>query len=67
MSRTDDPKAKPLMLVDIPGHPRIRAQFVDVLSRAKGIVFVVDTSTIARNGAAVAEYVLHFDPASALT
>lgn len=44
--------------MDVPGHPRIRAQFMDHLAQAKGIVFTVDTSTIARNGAAVAEYVL---------
>lgn len=41
----------------MPGHPRIRAQFTEHLASAKGIVFVVDTSTIARDGAAVAECV----------
>jgi len=52
----------PLRLIDVPGHPRIRAQFREYLGGTKGIVFVVDTSTIARNGASVAEHlhiVLH--------
>jgi signal recognition particle receptor subunit beta len=43
--------------VDVPGHPRIRAQFRDHLTDAKAIVFVVDASTISRNGSIVAEYV----------
>lgn len=33
----------------------MRAQFEGFLNDAKGIVFVVDASTIARNGAVVAE------------
>lgn len=44
-----------LRLVDIPGHPRIRAQFSGYIGAAKGIVFVVDASSIARNSASVAE------------
>ena len=44
-------------LIDIPGHPRIRDQFRDHLSNAKALIFVVDASTIARNGASVAEFV----------
>jgi signal recognition particle receptor subunit beta len=43
--------------VDVPGHPRIRAQFREYISDAKAIVFVVDASTISRNGLIVAEYV----------
>ena len=49
---------KTAKLVDIPGHPRIRATFSDHMADAKAIVFVVDTGTIARNGPAVAEYEL---------
>ena len=44
-------------LVDVPGHPRIRAQFSEYINKAKAIVFVVDSSTITRNGPAVAEFV----------
>ncbi|KAH7104144.1 P-loop containing nucleoside triphosphate hydrolase protein [Auriculariales sp. MPI-PUGE-AT-0066] len=43
--------------VDIPGHPRLRTQGLqDHVGAAKAVVFVVDASTIARNGAAVAEH-----------
>lgn len=48
---------KSFLVVDIPGHPRIRTQVQEHLSSAKAIAFVVDASTISRNGAAVAEYV----------
>jgi signal recognition particle receptor subunit beta len=41
--------------VDIPGHPRIRGQFVEHLSDAKVVAFVVDTNTISRNAPVVAE------------
>ncbi|KAL4067898.1 signal recognition particle receptor beta subunit-domain-containing protein [Scleroderma yunnanense] len=54
--------SKILRVVDVPGHPRIRDQFRDHLGVAKAIVFVVDASTISRNGHAVAEHlhqVLH--------
>ena len=52
---SSEKKPRTLHLLDIPGHPRIRDQFKEHLPEAKGIVFVVDASTIARNGAAVAE------------
>ncbi|KAI0780682.1 P-loop containing nucleoside triphosphate hydrolase protein [Trametes elegans] len=47
---------KTIRLIDIPGHPRIRDQFQEHLPSAKGIAFVVDASTVSRNGAAVAEH-----------
>ncbi|KAH9930710.1 P-loop containing nucleoside triphosphate hydrolase protein [Fomitopsis serialis] len=53
---------KSLRVVDVPGHPRIRDQFHEYMADAQGIAFVVDTSTISRNGAVVAEHlhqVLH--------
>jgi len=43
-------------LVDIPGHARIRDRFKEFLPNAKAVVFVVDASTIARNGPEVAEH-----------
>ncbi|KIJ41285.1 hypothetical protein M422DRAFT_172657, partial [Sphaerobolus stellatus SS14] len=46
-------------LIDIPGHPRIRDQFKDHLSDAKAVIFVVDASAVARNGASIAEYLHH--------
>ncbi|TFK55070.1 hypothetical protein OE88DRAFT_996248 [Heliocybe sulcata] len=48
---------KPLTAIDVPGHPRIRDQFKEHLPQAKAVVFVVDSSTVSRNGPAVAEYV----------
>lgn len=42
-------------VIDVPGHPRIRNQFQEYLLNAKAIAFIVDASTISRNGAAVAE------------
>jgi len=51
------PKKQPVQAVDVPGHPRIRVQYRDHFSDAKAIVFVVDASTVSRNGTAVAEYV----------
>ncbi|KAG6906096.1 hypothetical protein DXG01_015952 [Tephrocybe rancida] len=47
---------KTIRVVDIPGHPRIRDQFREHLDDAKVIAFVVDASTVSRNGAVVAEH-----------
>jgi len=44
-----------LRVIDIPGHPRIRDQFREHLSDANAVAFVVDASTVSRNGPAVAE------------
>jgi len=51
-------KDKILTLVDIPGHERLRGQYLDEYgSAALGIVFVVDSSTISRKTVAdVAEF-----------
>lgn len=46
---------KTIRTIDVPGHPRIRDQFKDYLPEAKAVAFVVDASTVSRNGAAVAE------------
>ena len=46
---------KALTVIDVPGHPRLRGLFKNHLSDAKAITFVVDTSTITRNGSHVAE------------
>ncbi|KIY72117.1 P-loop containing nucleoside triphosphate hydrolase protein, partial [Cylindrobasidium torrendii FP15055 ss-10] len=47
---------KRIQIVDTPGHPRIRDQFRDHLEDARVVVFVVDSSTVSRNGAEVAEH-----------
>ncbi|KAG1754600.1 signal recognition particle receptor beta subunit-domain-containing protein [Suillus lakei] len=48
-----------MAVIDIPGHPRIRDQFQEHLVNARGVAFVVDASTISRNGSAVAEHLHH--------
>jgi signal recognition particle receptor subunit beta len=48
-------EGRTLRLVDIPGHPRLRDQFTNHLADTSGVVFVVDSATVSRNGAAVAE------------
>jgi len=52
-------KKKPLCIVDVPGHQRLRDAFKDYIPDAKAIVFVVDASSITRNGKIVAEYMHH--------
>lgn len=51
------PSKKVVRVIDIPGHPRVRDQFQEYLPDVKALTFVVDASTVSRNGAAVAEYV----------
>ncbi|KAH0827052.1 signal recognition particle receptor beta subunit-domain-containing protein [Lanmaoa asiatica] len=50
---------KTLRVIDVPGHPRIRDQFREHLKDAKAVAFVVDCSTISRNGSVVAEHMHH--------
>ena len=52
---------KPIRIIDVPGHPRLRDQFQDYLSDAKAVGFVVDTNSVSRNAPAVAECVF-IDP-----
>lgn len=56
-----------LRVIDVPGHPRIRDQFREHLQDAKAIAFVVDCSTVSRNGSVVAEYVVFIDDVRELT
>ncbi|KAI5121674.1 hypothetical protein M0805_002750 [Coniferiporia weirii] len=49
----------PLQVVDVPGHQRLRGPFRTHVPDAKAIVFVVDSSTISRNGRDVAEHLHH--------
>ncbi|KLO13502.1 hypothetical protein SCHPADRAFT_827917 [Schizopora paradoxa] len=59
---TSPSSKKPLCIVDVPGHQRLRDAFKDYIPDAKAIVFVVDSGSITRNGKVVAEYmhnVLH--------
>ncbi|KAL1740197.1 signal recognition particle receptor beta subunit-domain-containing protein, partial [Schizophyllum fasciatum] len=47
---------RPVRVIDVPGHPRVRDQFREHLPEARAIAFVVDANTVSRNGAAVAEH-----------
>ncbi|KAL1663262.1 signal recognition particle receptor beta subunit-domain-containing protein [Schizophyllum commune] len=47
---------QPLRVIDVPGHPRVRDQFRAHLPEARAVAFVVDASTVSRNGARVAEH-----------
>ena len=51
-------EAKPsINLVDIPGHERIRSSIVDEFAgSARGILYVVDSNTIAKQVRDVAEF-----------
>ncbi|KAJ3511889.1 hypothetical protein NLJ89_g3845 [Agrocybe chaxingu] len=50
---------KTVPLIDIPGHPRLRGQFVEQMPSTKAVGFVVDASTISRNASVVAEHLHH--------
>ncbi|CAG7850486.1 SubName: Full=Uncharacterized protein {ECO:0000313/EMBL:CCA73386.1} [Serendipita indica DSM 11827] len=56
---------KPLQVVDIPGHPRIRGQFTDFFQEngkskniggVKAVIFVCDAAALTRNASTVAEH-----------
>lgn len=54
---SDPETSKPVRLVDLPGHPRLRDVVKSQLREADGVVFVVDVQGIVRNAGQVAEYV----------
>ncbi|KAL1920185.1 uncharacterized protein VTP21DRAFT_1331 [Calcarisporiella thermophila] len=47
---------KPIRLVDIPGHERLRFKLNEFIPFARGVVFVIDSSTVARSIRDIAEY-----------
>lgn len=52
----DCASSKPKTLVDFPGHPRLSGGLVDYLAKARGIIFVIDAATLARNLRNVTDY-----------
>jgi signal recognition particle receptor subunit beta len=48
-------KIKPVDVVDVPGHSRLRPKLDDFLPQAAGIVFVVDALEFLPNLSAVTE------------
>lgn len=55
LSFTQKNKIKPVRIVDVPGHPRLRPKLDEFLLQAAGIVFVVDALDFLPNCRAVAE------------
>ncbi|XP_074284363.1 uncharacterized protein LOC141608959 isoform X2 [Silene latifolia] len=49
-------KVKPVHLVDVPGHARLRPKLDEYLTQAAGLVFVVDALEFLPNCRAAAEY-----------
>ncbi|WRT66952.1 uncharacterized protein IL334_003917 [Kwoniella shivajii] len=54
-SPDSDGQVKPIKLVDLPGHPRLRDELKKHVKDASGVVFVVDVQALVRNSASVAE------------
>lgn len=52
-------KTKPVHIVDVPGHSRLRPKLDEFLPQAAGIVFVVDALEFLPNCRAASEYVHH--------
>ncbi|KAK1924738.1 signal recognition particle receptor beta subunit-domain-containing protein [Papiliotrema laurentii] len=58
LASPDEPSVtKPVKLVDLPGHPRLRDEIHASLPDASAVVFVVDIAAVVRNAAAVAEQI----------
>ena len=50
-------KIKPVHIVDVPGHSRLRPKLDEFLPQAAGLVFVVDALEFLPNCSAASEYV----------
>ena len=48
-------KVKPVQLVDVPGHPKVRSRFEGHIDGARGIIFVVDSVDFMGQKTTVAE------------
>jgi signal recognition particle receptor subunit beta len=46
---------QPIQLVDVPGHERLRFRYADFMPIARGIIFVVDSTTVGRSARTTAE------------
>lgn len=54
--RTQSQPPSTVVLLDLPGHPNLRLGFHSHVAHTRGIVFVVDSTTAARNIRPAAEY-----------
>lgn len=48
-------KVKPVQVVDVPGHPKVRSRFERHIDGARGIIFVVDSVDFMGQKTTVAE------------
>ena len=48
-------KVKPVHIIDVPGHPRLKPKLDEVLPKAAGVVFVVDAQDFLSSMQASAE------------
>ena len=48
-------KVKPVQLVDVPGHPKVRGRFERHIDGSRGIIFVVDSVDFMGQKTTVAE------------
>ena len=48
-------EVKPVKIVDVPGHPKVRGRFLEHIDGARGIVYVVDSVDFMGQKTTVAE------------
>jgi signal recognition particle receptor subunit beta len=51
----DSEATKPLTLVDLPGHPRLKDEMKKYIKTADAVIFVVDIVGLVRNAGVIAE------------
>jgi signal recognition particle receptor subunit beta len=54
--KTAESEEKSVKIVDFPGHPRLRGGLPNFLKRARGIVFVIDSTTVSDNVTPICQY-----------
>jgi len=65
-SSKGNPETKEFKVVDFPGHPRLRGKASAFLKRARAIIFVVDSTSVAKDVIPICEYLFTVMTASAV-
>eukprot|EP01103_Thecamoeba_quadrilineata_P002519 TRINITY_DN1246_c0_g1_i1.p1 TRINITY_DN1246_c0_g1~~TRINITY_DN1246_c0_g1_i1.p1 ORF type:complete len:250 (-),score=48.60 TRINITY_DN1246_c0_g1_i1:159-812(-) len=55
----DDPKMKPINIIDQPGFRQLRGQVDSLLPSARGVIFLIDSVEFPREANDVAEYIYY--------
>ncbi|KAI9096419.1 signal recognition particle receptor beta subunit-domain-containing protein [Phlyctochytrium arcticum] len=55
-SKSPSPKTRPVHLVDLPGHEKLRFKYTEYIPITAGIIFLIDSITLSRNVRVTAEY-----------